>query len=181
MGRVRLNSFRSFQVLLQDALAHLVGADVLVLQAQTVLLVFLGYLLGHLAFLHSGQFGELVVLAALRAIGVELHGPDVVFAGLAGRQPYLLAAGLGSHRAHLHVAPEDGAHGGKERGGINALLRHPLLVEVEIEFLVVVFPPRELRADVYLLDAPVAQQLCFQPLGPLIQFVVVVAVHHHPV
>ena len=60
---------------------------------------------------------------------------------------------------------------------VDALLRHVLLVQVEVEFLIVILPPGELRIDEHFLDTPVRQQLGLQLLRPLIEFVVVVAVH----
>lgn len=117
------------------------------------------------------------MLAVSYSIGKELHCPDVIFGRLAGRELDFLRSLLGRYRANLQILAEDGAHRREKHLRVDALLRHALLVQVEVEFLIVILPPGELRIDEHFLDTPVRQQLGLQLLRPLIEFVVVVAVH----
>ena len=98
------------QVTFLYLVAHLIGADIFVLQAEAVLLVFFGNLLRHLSLFHSSQFGKLVMLAVSYSIGKELHRPDVIFGRLAGRELDFLRSLLGRYRANLQILAEDGAH-----------------------------------------------------------------------
>ena len=141
------------------------------------MLVLLGNLLRHLPFLHSSQSGELVVLPVGRAIGEELHRPHVILARLAGREPDVLRPALRDHRTRLHVPAEDRLDGRKQVLGVYALLRHALFVQIEVELLIVILPPRELRLDKHLLDTAVRKQHFLQFLGPGIEFIVIIAVH----
>ena len=61
--------------------------------------------------------------------------------------------------------------------GINPLLCHTLFVQIEIELLIIIFPPGKLRLDKYLLYATVRKQYFLQLLSPCIEFIVIVTIH----
>ena len=60
---------------------------------------------------------------------------------------------------------------------IDTFLSHAFLIQVEIEFLIIIFPPREFRLNKYLFYAAVRKQYFFQFLGPCIKFIVIITVH----
>ena len=60
---------------------------------------------------------------------------------------------------------------------INSFLRHALLIQVEIEFLVIILPPREFRFDKYLFNASMRKQYFFQLIGPCVEFIIIITVH----
>ena len=165
----------------QDALLYLVALrarpDVLVLQAEAVLLVHLGDFLRRLPPLDGRQVGQFVA-SLLRGVGHLAQAPDIVVARLRRGEAQPLALVVHHDRAGLYVFPEYGADRVEQLDGPDMGARHALLVEVEVKLLVVVFPPRELGADLHLLDAPVGEQLLAQLPRPLVQLVVVVAVHY---
>ena len=165
-------------VLLQQFLALFRRADVLILQAEPVLLVLLGHLFRGLPLRQHGQVGELVLLA----LHQERHrheSPYIIVPALGGRQPQILHAVVVKDAARQLVTHEYRTQHRKQVVGRQVLLRHPALVELQIELRIVVLPPRELRTDGHLLDAAVGKQQLLHLLRPAPQLVVVVAVHLH--
>ena len=55
-----------------------------------------------------------------------------------------------------------------------------MLVQVQEEFAIIILVPREFRVDGYFLDSAMPQQLFFQLLAPISQFIVIISVHLHP-
>ena len=61
--------------------------------------------------------------------------------------------------------------------GINPLLSHTLLIQIEVKLLIIVFPPGKFRLDKHFLDATVRKQYLLQLFGPCIELVIIVAIH----
>ena len=140
------------------------------------MLVYFGYFLRHLSFLDSCQLCQFVRLAGdgLRHV---LHAPYVVFMRLAGGKLQFLRLLVHHNRSGIDIFSENRIQGSEQFDRLYVLLRQPGFVQVEVEFLVIVFPPGEFRVDQHLLDAAMGEQLGFQPFGPFVQFIVVITIH----
>ena len=161
---------------LLDFLTLVARPDVFVLQTEAILLVDLGNLLRHLTFLDCRQIRELEVFIS-DTLGQKLHVPDIIFAGLAGRETQTFHFIIDQDGSGIDILPENRIDRGEQLDRLNGFLRHPGFVQVEVEFLIIIFPPGIFRVDQYFLDTAVGEEFLLQLFRPGIQFVVVVAIH----
>ena len=173
------NLIKFLQIFLQQLMPLFRRTDILILQAQPVLLVFLGYFLRHLPFFHCCQFRQFIFFSACRK-RIILHCPHIPFFRLAGRQFYFFRTFFRRHRTNLHIPSIYRSDSGKQSSGSDIFLRHSELVQTEIKFHIIILPPREVGTDRYFLDAAVRQELLFQLFRPVIQFVIIIPIHFHP-
>ena len=153
--------------------------DILILQAQTILLILLCHFLWHLSLLHFSQFCQFILFFAYTE-RIILHSPYIPLPRLPGREFDSFRAVFSDHRTNLLIPSIYRSDGCKEFSGSDPCSNHPSLIQIKIKFLIIILPPREIGADRHLPDTTMRQQYLFQFGSPAIKFIIIISVHFHP-
>ena len=86
-----------------------------------------------------------------------------------------------NQRTRPHVSCKDGLQRREQVARKKTIGGEAFLFQIERELTVVIFVPREVGIDRYLLDAPVEQERVFERIGPRGQLVVIISVEFHAI
>lgn len=108
------------------------------------------------------------------------QAPHVIIRTLARRKPEVLQTVFVNDSPHCLPVHENGLKHGEQLFRREILLCHTFLVELQEKLAVIIFPVRKFGVDRHLFDTAVGKQELLHLVRPMIQFVVIVAIHLYP-